>query len=78
MCSRGAPATLVGCSVGVEGSCAARTAGAVAYVRCAVDEEIAVLLAKARANEQLGQAIVICVGYMRPCKRLLSIRVGVQ
>lgn len=30
MCRRGAPAALVGCSVGVEGSFAARTVGAVA------------------------------------------------
>ena len=61
MCNRGAPAALVGCSVEVEGCFAASTAGAVAYVRSAGDEKMAVLLAKVRANEQLGQAIVICV-----------------
>jgi hypothetical protein len=63
MCSKGVPAALVGCSVGVEGvSDCCRAVGAVANVRRAGNNGIGALLAKARAKEQLGQTIVKCVG----------------
>jgi hypothetical protein len=45
-------------------------------VRRAGSDGIAVLLANVRANEQLGQAIVVCVGYMGAIECLLSSRVG--
>lgn len=71
MCSKGA---FVDCWVGVAGASAfCREAGVVAKVRCVRSEVTAVLLAKVRANEQLGQAIVMfagdieCEPWIAPC-----------